>query len=105
MQIMFNKNTMKACTTQTILRKTMHKGKKNKEKHPCNHVQQKNIEEARMCKKHTKESSKRAYMQKKEKSCSIKTLREHAPKTTHKAQREAWHTTKTCHCTQPWSAT
>jgi hypothetical protein len=38
-----------------------------------------------MCKKHTKESSTRAYMQKKknktkQKSCSIKTLREHAPK-------------------------
>ncbi len=33
MQIMFNKNTMKACTkTQTMLRKTMHKGKKIKQK-------------------------------------------------------------------------
>jgi len=40
----------------------------------------KDIEEASMCKKHTKESSTRAYMQKKQKSCSIKTLREHAPK-------------------------
>jgi hypothetical protein len=26
-------------------------------------------------------------------------------KATNKAQREAWHTTKTCHCTQPWSTT
>jgi hypothetical protein len=46
------------------------------------------------CGKNTQKKAQREHTCKifKKKSCSVKTLREHAPKTTHKVQREAWHT-------------